>query len=67
MMTPDTWKEMNGAVADKVRRGEATELARLFGFTFFEHPTKGDEHPILARSKSGQVFNTLDHELPEYI
>lgn len=50
-----------------------TPLARAFGWTFYEHPTEGDEHPILAVSmdvmgKFGpMVYNTGDYDIPEYL
>lgn len=46
----------------------ATELARKYGFVFYEHPIYGDEAPILAiKDGSGPasaVWNTQDFDLP---
>ena len=67
MNVPNTWTEITGPLARKIRNGESTEITCCFGFRFFEHPTKGDEHPLLARDNSGRVYNTHDHELPDYL
>ena len=46
----------------------ATELARHSGFTFYEHPTKGDNAPVLAIRTEGtmtdRVLNTQDFDVP---
>lgn len=48
-------------------------LARGFGWSFFEHPTLGDEHPVLAVTldRIGEhgpiVYNTHDFDVPEYL
>lgn len=36
-------------------------------WSFLEHPTLGDEHPLLAiRQGDDRVYNTGDFDLPEY-
>jgi hypothetical protein len=47
-------------------------LARAFGWTFYEHPTEGDEAPILAvrsyrMETGGPVWNTGDYDIPDYL
>lgn len=48
-------------------------LANGAGWTFFEHPTEGDEHPVLAVSldfisnKGPLIFNTHDFDVPEFL
>jgi hypothetical protein len=66
---PDHWTETSLTWNDL--RGEP--LAKAFGWTFWEHPTKGDEHPVLAASldRIGDhgpvVYDTHDFDVPEYL
>jgi hypothetical protein len=65
-MIPKTWTQMPGVTKDQLVN--ATEIAKVFGFTFYEHPKHGDEHPLLAVPKgSTAVFNTHDFDVPDYI
>jgi hypothetical protein len=56
------WNDLRGA-----------PLAKAFGWTFWEHPTLGDKHPVLAVTldRIGEhgpvVYNTHDFHVPEYI
>lgn len=46
----------------------SAELARFGGWTFWEHPTMGDEHTILATRKGDDtVYDTLSHDIPDYL
>lgn len=48
-------------------------LHQACGWSFFEHPTEGDEHPVLAMSldyiteEGPVVWNTHDYDVPEYL
>lgn len=65
---PTTW---TATQIDPAKLG--APLARAFGWTFYEHPTEGDEHPVLAVSldhgtaKGPTVWNTGDHDIPDYL
>lgn len=45
----------------------STEVGKAFGWTFFEHPTKGDEAPLLAYRDGHGVWNTYDYDIPDYL
>jgi hypothetical protein len=68
-MKPKDWTETKIRFNDL--RGEP--IARSFGWTFWEHPKLGDEHPILAATldKIGDdgpiVYNTHDFDVSEYL
>ncbi len=57
--------------ATKLDHSEVTkhaELARRLGWAFYEHPTKGNEHPLLAVRKGDRiVYNTNDFDVPDYL
>lgn len=65
---PTDWTETD---LDVFTLGEP--IARAFGISFYEHPTKGDEVPILAATldrigpKGPIVWNTHDFDVPEYL
>lgn len=65
----NTWEETDIKALDL--RGEP--LARAAGWTFWEHPTLGDEHPVLAVTLDNIgdngpiVYNTLDFDVPDQI
>lgn len=43
----------------------ATEIGRVFGVTYREHPQRGDHAPVYARVPGGAIFNTNDFDIPE--
>jgi len=65
---PTHWTETS---INPHRLGEP--LGRAFGWTFYEHPTKGDEAPILAATldrigpQGPIVYNTHDFDMPDYL
>jgi hypothetical protein len=40
----------------------ASEIGRGFGVTYFEHPLRGDEAPVYAKTE-GKIYNTNDFEI----
>lgn len=68
-MKPDHWT----ATTIPALSLRGAPLASAFGWTFWEHPTEGDEHPVLAVSldRMGDngpiVWNTHDMDVPEYL
>jgi hypothetical protein len=67
--TLSTWEETEMRFFDL----KGDPLGRAGRWVFYEHPTKGDEHPLLATSfdyigdDGPVVFNTLDYDLPDAI
>lgn len=67
---PDHWTAMD---LDIVALHESCPVGRAPGWTFWQHPTLGDEHPILAVSldyidDSGPiVWNTHDFDVPDHL
>lgn len=43
-----------------------TLIGTVLGVQFFEHPTYGDESPLLAMNKSGLLVDTGYYELPSF-
>jgi hypothetical protein len=69
-MTTDqpTWTIIpaNDQVTTVIRSQRATPLGQAYGYRFYEHPFEGDEHPILALDREGNVFNTREYDLPDW-
>ena len=42
-----------------------TQIGQAFGWTFYEHPIKGDEAPLLAYRTGYRVWDTQDYDIPE--
>ena len=67
---PDGWKATDLTWRDVAA---STQLEQVFGWTFFEHPTKGDEGHVLAISldhigpNGPIVYDTGEYEVPEYL
>lgn len=65
----DTWTK-TGKTAEWLTREGATLLKSAWGFDFWEHPTRGDEAPVLATEHSSHtgapVWNTQDFDLPTH-
>ncbi len=65
-MIPKSWTPMPEVFKDQL--ANATEVGKVFGFAFYEHPKYGDEHPLLAVPRGSMaVYNTNDYNLPEYL
>ncbi len=66
MPVNDTWILSTGFNPATLRRDGATVLATYRGWTAYEHPTRGDEAPILAVDESehpGRVYHTGAYDL----
>lgn len=63
----DTWTPTTKTRA-WLKESNATVLDSSWGFTFYEHPTKGDNAPVLAIRSIGPmtdiVMNTQDFDVP---
>ena len=57
-----SWTEVsNPALISKF--AEATVVGRTFGITYLEHPQRGDEAPVYAKT-GGKIYNTNDYDMP---
>lgn len=58
---------MNRPTTDKAKHiaKEATLIAIINGVPFYEHPTLGDEVPLLYITKEGKVKRSEFYEVPE--
>ena len=61
-------KDMNKATSDKAKAflaKQPTHIGTVSGYDFYEHPTKGDESPLMVITPDGKVHATYEWELPE--
>lgn len=48
--------------AEKFLAYNPTLLGSVYGWKLYEHPTKGDEAPVIAICPKGTVYNTCEFE-----
>lgn len=62
MATGSEWTESNVKAETLI-----TVIGVAFGWTFYEHPTRGDDAPLLAHRPGYTVWNTHDYDIPDFI
>lgn len=60
---------MSKILSDKAKAflaKQPTLIGRVAGYSFYEHPTKGDESPLIVISPEGQIKLSDYYELPSF-
>lgn len=68
-MNDNYMRKYSATAAEKLEKrvtdGKITCYTVKYGVKYYEHPTLGDEHPIIAREKNGDWYVTHFYDLED--